>query len=311
MNGPIWGIDLGGTKIEGVILPSLKDPEPIIRTRLHTEAQHGYRHIIRQIGKLVEQMKEQTGLIPPAIGIGTPGVLDPKLHTMKNCNSTSLNGEPLQADLEKELGIPVVLANDANCFALAETHWGVVKRQHPEARMVFGIIMGTGVGGGLVMDGRVWNGLNGIAGEWGHIFLDASGGPCYCGKKGCVETILSGPALQRYYQQNGGAGHSLKEIVQRAAAGETIAVDTVNRLHEYFGKGLAMITNMLDPDVIVIGGGVGNISSIYTEGLQSLTHYIFNNRLDTPVLKPELGDSAGVFGAAALVADLQSVTSHA
>jgi predicted NBD/HSP70 family sugar kinase len=270
---------------------------------VHTEGQKGYQHIVSQLGRLVKEMKEKTGLQPEAIGIGTPGVLDPVLGTMKNCNSTSLNGEPLKKDLEAELGIEVTLANDANCFALAETHWGIVQQKYPGARMVFGIIMGTGVGGGLVMDGKVWNGKHGIAGEWGHIFLDPSGGPCYCGKTGCVETILSGPALQRYYKQASGTELSLKSIVEQAAAADNPAARmTIDRLHHYFGKAVSMITNMLDPDVIVVGGGVGNIDSIYSEGITSLRHYIFNNRLDVPVVKPVLGDSAGVFGAAALVA---------
>ncbi|HPZ87600.1 MAG TPA: ROK family protein [Flavihumibacter sp.] len=304
MKGPIWGIDLGGTKIEGVILPSLTDAMPIIRTRIATEADQGYQHIVQQIEKLIRKMEAETGLVCPAVGIGTPGVIDPRQQTMKNSNSTALNGQPLKQDIDKLLKIPTVLANDANCFALAETHWGIVKQQHPDARMVFGIIMGTGVGGGLVMDGRVWNGLHGIGGEWGHIFLDESGGPCYCGKSGCVETILSGPSLQRYYRGLGGDAISLKEIVALAATGEEKALLTMHRLHHYFGKALSIVTNMLDPDVIVIGGGVGNIDSIYTAGIRSLEHFIFNPRLETPVLKPALGDSAGVFGAAALVAEI-------
>ena len=298
---PIWGIDLGGTKIEGVILPSLANPKPIIRSRVDTEASNGYTHIIGQIGKLVEQMKKETGLNPSKIGFGTPGVLDPILQTMKNCNSTALNGQPLKKDLEAALGIPIELANDANCFALAETHWGVVKDKTPDAKMVFGIIMGTGVGGGIVFEGKVWGGKHGIAGEWGHNFLDDSGGDCYCGKKGCVETILSGPGLQRYYKKISGTEKSLKEIVA-AVDSDNFAKQTIDRLRLYFGKAVSSITNMLDPDVIIVGGGVGNISSIYTEGIESLRHYIFNNRLDVPVLKPSLGDRAGVFGAAALVA---------
>ncbi|MFT4024423.1 MAG: ROK family protein [Flavihumibacter sp.] len=302
MKKPIWGIDLGGTKIEGVILPSLSDANPIIRTRVATEGDQGYGHILQQIEKLIRKMEGETGLVCQTVGIGTPGVIDPRLQTMKNSNSTALNGQPLKDDIEQLLKIPVVLANDANCFALAETHWGVVKQQHPGAKMVFGIIMGTGVGGGLVMDGRIWNGLHGIGGEWGHIFLDESGGPCYCGKTGCVETMLSGPSLQRFYRESGGAALSLKEIVGLAATGEEKALLTMHRLHHYFGKALSIITNLLDPDVVVIGGGVGNIDSIYTAGIRSLEHFIFNNRLDTPVLKPALGDSAGVFGAAALVA---------
>lgn len=300
-SGPIWGIDLGGTKIEGIILPSLDEIKPVVRSRIDTEAHRGYGHIVDQITKLDEQMKKDSGLTPEKMGIGTPGVLDPVLQTMKNCNSTSLNGQPLKKDLENKLGIAVELANDANCFALAETHWGVVKERAPDAKMVFGIIMGTGVGGGIVLDGKVWGGKHGIAGEWGHNFLDESGGPCYCGKNGCVETILSGPGLERFYKKISGEEKTLKEIVAEADA-NVFAEQTLDRLHLYFGKALSSITNMLDPDVIIIGGGVGNISSIYTKGVECLSRYIFNNRLDVPVLKPSLGDSAGVFGAAALVA---------
>src|SRR4051812_692417 len=303
MNQSIWGIDLGGTKIEGVILPSLDDPQPIVRTRIDTEATKGYPHVINQIHKLVQQMEETSGLKPDCIGFGTPGGLDPILHTMKNCNSTNLNGQPLQKDLEEKLKKEVVLANDANCFALAETHWGIVKEKSPDARMVFGIIMGTGVGGGLVYDGHVWAGKHGIGGEWGHNFLDESGGMCYCGKSGCVETVISGPGTERYYEKISGNKKRLKEIVELYKNGDDAAVKTIDRLCFFFGKAVSVITNMLDPDVIVVGGGVGNIEALYSKGLESLRSHIFNNRLDVPVLKPRLGDSAGVFGAAALAAD--------
>src|SRR4030095_8549458 len=303
MNQPIWGIDLGGTKIEGAILPSLQDPHPILRTRIDTEAQHGYAHIISQIHKLVRQMEEKTGLKANCIGFGTPGVLDPILHTMKNCNSTNLNGQPLQKDLEDKLQIKVVLANDANCFALAETHWGIVNQKAPTSKMVFGIIMGTGVGGGLVYDGHVWAGKHGIGGEWGHNFLDESGGACYCGKTGCVETVISGPGTERYYQKISGNKKRLKEIVELYKNNDEAATQTIDRLCFFFGKATSVITNMLDPDVIVVGGGVGNIDALYSKGIDSLRKHIFNNRLDVPVLKPSLGDSAGVFGAAALAAD--------
>jgi predicted NBD/HSP70 family sugar kinase len=303
MNHPLWGIDLGGTKIEGAILPSLNDPVPIIRTRIDTEASKGYEHIVRQIEKLVKEMQQQSGLVPQKIGFGTPGVLDPILQTMKNCNSTALNGRPLKKDLEDSLKIPVALANDANCFALAETHWGIVKEKFPKASVVFGIIMGSGVGGGIVMDGKVWNGHHGIAGEWGHNYLDDSGGACYCGKTGCVETIISGPALQRFYAGITGNNISLKEIVMRYQQhSDEAATQTIQRLCRFFGKAVSVVINLLDPDVIVIGGGVGNIDAVYSEGLKSLKEFIFNNSVDVPVLKPSLGDSAGVFGAAALVA---------
>ena len=296
----LWGIDMGGTKIEGVVMSSLNDPSPIIRKRIDTEADRGYEHILGQIQKLVAEMQEQSGLRPTAIGFGTPGVLDPVLQTMKNCNTTALIGKPLKHDLENLLGVNTVIANDANCFALAETHWGIAKEKCPEARMVFGVIMGTGVGGGIVIDGRVWNGHHGIGGEWGHNFLDESGGICYCGKTGCVETMLSGPALERYYTHLTGEKIKLKEIASRTAT-DHAAAETMARLHHYFGKALSVVTNLLDPDVIIIGGGVGNIDSIYTEGMQSLREFIFNNGLDVKILKPCLGDSAGVFGAAALV----------
>jgi len=222
---------------------------------------------------------------------------------MKNCNSTALNGQPLLSDVEKGLNIPVVLANDANCFALAETHWGVVREKVPDAKMVFGIILGTGVGGGIVIEGKVWNGKHGIAGEWGHNFLDESGGPCYCGKTGCVEKVLSGPSLQKYYQSLSGKEASLKQIVMAARHdSEDAATRTIDRLCHYFGKAVSVVIDILDPDVIVVGGGVGNIDEVYTQGYDAIKTFIFNNRVDVPVLRPSLADSAGVFGAAALVA---------
>jgi fructokinase len=171
---------------------------------------------------------------------------------------------------------------------------------------VFGIIMGTGVGGGIVFNNRVWNVKHGIGGEWGHNFLDGSGGPCYCGKVGCVETVISGPGTERYYQQLTGEKITLKEISQRYAAGEAAARQTLERLCDFFGKAVSVVVDILDPDAIVVGGGVGNIDAIYTDGVAALKKYIFNNRVDVPILRPSLGDSAGVFGAAALVASLKN-----
>ena len=302
MNKPLWGIDLGGTKIEGVILKSMDDPTPVLRTRIDTEGHKGYEHIVQQIVKLVTLMQDESGLTPAHIGMGTPGVLDPLLQTMKNCNSTALNGRPLKKDIEELLGIPFELANDANCFSLAEARLGVVKQEAPDARVVFGIILGTGVGGGIVFNGQVWNGTHGIAGEWGHNFLDESGGPCYCGKTGCVEKVLSGPALQDYYASLTGKKLSLKEIVDRANDnGDEAASKTMERLLHFFGKAISVVTDILDPDVYVVGGGVGNIDLLYQKGTASLQKFIFNNRVDVKILKPSLGDSAGVFGAAALV----------
>jgi fructokinase len=301
MSQPLWGIDLGGTKIEGVILQSEEISKPLVRTRVDTEGSKGYQHILNQIERLVGMMKEQSGLQPTKIGFGTPGVLDPILQTMKNCNSTALNGMPLKRDLEQRLKVPVELANDANCFALAETRWGIVKEKCPDAKLVFGIIMGTGVGGGIVINDHVWNGKHGIAGEWGHNFLDEGGGACYCGKTGCVETVISGPATERYYEKIKGEKIRLKEISKRYAEREAAAKETIAHLCDSFGKAVSVVVDILDPDVIIIGGGVGNIDALYTFGVEALKKYIFNNRVDVPILKPILGDSAGVFGAAALV----------
>lgn len=298
----LWGIDLGGTKVEGAVLNSAADPKVLFRDRLPTEGDKGYDHILGQIKKLVDKMEATLGYKASKIGIATPGTLDPILGVMKNSNSTNLNGKPLKKDLEKLLGVDLFMANDANCFALAEANMGSAKELYPKAKVVFGVIMGTGVGGGVVVDGKVINGLQGIGGEWGHNFLDESGGACYCGKKGCVEKILAGPALEKFYESVSGQKRSLKEIFSNYKAGaDPHAKETMERLAEFFGLAISVVVNILDPDVIVIGGGVGNIDIIYSEGRESLRKYVFNNRLDTPVIKPKLGDSAGVFGAAFLV----------
>ncbi len=299
--GPVWGIDLGGTKIEGVILEDREELNVLKRLRIPTEAQNGYEHIIHQIVRMVEVMTTETGIKPDKIGIGTPGTTEPSSGLMKNCNTTVLNGMPLKRDIEQALGIPVNLANDANCFAIAEATLGVVKEKVPDARVVFGVIMGTGVGGGLVVDGRIIGGKHGIGGEWGHNFLDDSGGECYCGKTGCVERILSGPNLEKYYENIMGVPRKLAEIVERHKAGEDeVATKTIHRLLGNFGKAFANIINVVDPDAVVIGGGVGNIDLLYTDGAWEVEKNIFNHTLETPFLKPKLGDSAGVFGAALL-----------
>ncbi|MEL6672689.1 MAG: ROK family protein [Bacteroidota bacterium] len=304
--GLIWGIDLGGTKIEGVILDPAQAFAPICRLRHPTEKAQGYLHIVERIALLLQKMTAETGHAPTALGIGTPGTLDPSTQTLKNSNTVCLNGKPLKKDLEARLGIPITMANDANCFALAETKMGIVAEAYPEAKVVFGVIMGTGVGGGIVIQGQILQGRHGIGGEWGHNFLDESGGPCYCGKVGCVETILAGPASERFYHGLTGEKTKLKTIVSRHESGaDPYATQTVERLLHFFGKGLATIVNILDPDVIVLGGGVGNVDLLYTEGVREIEKHVFNPRMETAVLRPRLGDSAGVFGAALLVA-----TSH-
>ena len=297
----LWGIDLGGTKAEGVVLGPGGLKEILFRDRVPTGAENGYDHILSQIDRLVKMMEQKMGYRPNRLGICTPGTLDPGLGTMKGCNSECMNGKASKQDLEKLLGLQISIANDANCFALAETKMGVVKEKFPKAAVVFGVIMGTGVGGGLVINGKVINGLQGIAGEWGHNFLDESGGPCYCGKSGCVEKVLAGPSLERYYESITGHKKSLKEIYTSYKSGDDMATTTIQRMSYFFGMALSVIINIIDPDVIVIGGGVGNIDEIYTDGVASVKNFVFNNHvLDTPIVKPMLGDSAGVFGAAYL-----------
>lgn len=295
-----WGLDMGGTKIEGIVLDG-DDHKLLARLRVPTEGHLGYDHVLNQIQKLINNLKLATGLSPKSIGIGTPGTMDPILNVMKNCNTTALNGKNLKNDLEQMLGITCNLSNDANCFAVAETKMGSIPAQMPLAKVVFGVIMGTGVGGGLVVNDQVIGGRQGISGEWGHNFLDESGGKCYCGQVGCVETLLSGPSLERYYHSISSNKKSLKDIViDYRNESDPHAFATMQRLFHYFGKAMAVVINIVDPDAIVIGGGVGNIDEIYTLGVSEVKKHVFNHRLDTVFLKPLLGDSAGVFGAAFL-----------
>ncbi len=298
---PLWGIDLGGTKIEGVVLASLYPLRVLARHRIATERQRGYAHILDRIVTLVAHLKQETGLAPETLGIGTPGTLDPQTQAIKNSNTTALNGQPLKQDLEARLGVPISMANDANCFALAETRLGAAYEVAPQAEVVFGIILGTGVGGGVVAHGKLIEGLHGLGGEWGHNFLDESGGEDYAGLHGCVETILSGPALERWYTRLSGVRRSLPDIVDRHLAGlDPHATATVQRLTHFFGKAVAPVINLIDPEVIVVGGGVGNIELLYTEGVAAVAPHVFNPVMHTRFLKPKLGDSAGVFGAAML-----------
>jgi fructokinase len=298
---PLWGIDLGGTKIEGVILQSRQNPIVLHRLRVPTEANLGYDHIVNQVGRLVDMLRAESGMTPQNIGLGHPGTLDPITGAIKNANTTALIGRAFNKDLSEKLGVPVRLANDANCFAVAEALMGAVPEVLPNAEVVFGVILGTGVGGGWVVRGQVLNGRQGIAGEWGHNFLDESGGLCYCGRVGCVETVFSGPALERFYEHQTGEKMKLKDIVTQSLSGQNIAAEaTMQRLIEQFGKAMAVVINIMDPDAVVLGGGVGNIDRLYTDGVAEIQKYLFNPRIDTVFLKPKLGDSAGVFGAALL-----------
>ncbi|GAB6260650.1 ROK family protein [Photobacterium sp. R1] len=295
-----WGIDLGGTKVECAVM-SREDDRCVLRERIPSQAERGYAHILNQIQRLVSHCAEMLGCYPSEIGFGTPGALDPATGLMKNCNSTALNGQPLHRDLADLLKVKVRLANDANCLALAETHLGVVQQIHPEAEVVFAIIMGTGVGAGIVVNGKVIHGLHGIAGEWGHNVIEPDGRACYCGKRGCLETVISGQGLEIAYHQRTGHRRPLNDIIQLSQHEDPDALFIQNRLMHYFGLAVAQIVNVLDPDVIVVGGGVGNIDLLYDAGRKAVMPHLFNPVFNTPIVKPILGDSAGVFGAAMLV----------
>ena len=295
----LWGIDLGGTKVELAVIRPGSDLDIIWRERISTGAEGGYENILGQINKLIRQAEEELGIKAIQIGMGTPGSLglDGKL---KNSNTTVLNGKSLLRDIEDKTGVSFKIANDANCFALAETLYGSVQEQCPNAEVVFGIIMGTGVGGGLVVNGKVINGLHGIGGEWGHHYLVPDGKKCYCGRKGCTEQYISGPATEAFYRELTDKTRKLKEISQLAKAGDAYAVQTIDRLCVYFSKAVSNIINIIDPDAIVLGGGVGNIEDLYEKGVKLTESHIFNPHLETKFLKPKLGDSAGVIGAAFL-----------
>ena len=300
----LYGIDLGGTKIEGAVIDPRKPDRALCRLRVPTESRRGYAHVIGKIVRLVETIERESGTRRPAcIGFGTPGVVDPATGVLKNSNSLCLNGHRLREDLGAALGVEARTANDANCFALAEALLGAARGRG----VVVGLILGTGCGGGVVVGGRVLEGLHGIAGEWGHNPMRGERTPCYCGRAGCVETVISGPALERHYREHTGRDVRLPEIVSRAASGERAARETLRRLRAKFGEAIAAVINILDPDAVVIGGGVGNVDLLYEEATrQAVLRHLFNTSIRTEFLRPALGDSAGVFGAAMLTAASRS-----
>lgn len=295
----LLGIDLGGTKIEGIVLKSKKNPKEIIRHRVDTEEDKGYSQVVSNIKLLVDYIENKINHKFNRLGIGSPGTIDPETGLLKNSNSQCLNGMPIQKDLSKTLDKTILIQNDANCFALAETFLGSVKEQYPNANNVFGIIMGTGVGGGLVIDGKTVYGNQGIGGEWGHTIVTDDGDMCYCGKRGCVESVISGRALQKYYYSLTGIKLPFKEIYGKKET-DKYANKTFKRMIKFFGKGLSNVVNIIDPEVIVLGGGLSNIDELYNEGYEELKKYVFNPTFKTPLLKPKLGDSGGVYGAALL-----------
>jgi fructokinase len=285
------GIDLGGTKIEGILLDDSFNV--VERTRIPTQQEKGYKSIINSIVSLVEELKIKAS-DNVTIGVSAPGAISKKSGLIKNSNTQCLIGMPLKEDLKQALDQEIAIENDANCFALAEATLGAAKNHN----VVFGVIMGTGVGGGIVINGEIHKGRTYIAGEWGHHTLRINGNKCYCGKLGCVETYISGPALEKRWTELTGKTESLPSIIHNLDTEK--GQQWKKEFLENFGIGLANVIDILDPDVIVLGGGISNISFLYDEGRDAVYDKVFSDLVETPILKNQLGDSAGVFGASLL-----------
>ena len=285
------GIDLGGTKIEGILTD--ENYQTITRKRIPTNQDEGYNSILESIKNLVLELAQESD-DKVSIGICTPGALSLDSGLIKNSNTQCLIGKDLQNDLKNTLHNNVSIENDANCFALAEANLGAGK----DANLVFGVIMGTGVGGGIIIDGKIHHGRTNIAGEWGHHCLHIGGNSCYCGNNGCVETYISGPALEKRWTKITDQNQSLTEIIQN--------IENPNfskwkkSFLDDFGLSLANVIDILDPDVVVLGGGVSNIDFLYDEGKSAVYEKVFSDIIETPIIKNELGDSAGVLGACML-----------
>jgi len=301
------GIDLGGSKIEGVVV-RLDEAAPTVlaRLRVPTESERGYDHILASAHRLIFDVAAAAGLpldsMPP-IGVSMPGSVN-RAGLVKNSNATCLNGRPFHADLRRLVGQPIAFSNDANCFALAEARHGA-GRGHS---MVFGVILGTGVGGGIVLSlegrpdsllARTWDGPQGIAGEWGHVTLDpVAGPPCYCGRRGCIETYLSGPAIEADYARRSGQQLPLRELEQRLD--DPHARATLDAAVAIFGRAMATVVNILDPEIIVLGGGVSRLDLWIDHGPREVARWVFSDEFTTPIVRHQIGDSAGVLGAALL-----------
>jgi len=288
------GIDLGGTKIEGILLD--QQNQVLERIRVPTQQENGYEAILSRIVTLIKDIQSRSDQAA-SIGICTPGAIEPTEGVLKNSNTVCLNGKPLKNDLESALDCSIEMENDANCFALAEAALGAAKGYST----VFGVIMGSGVGGGIVFSQRIHRGRLFIAGEWGHITLHPNGLNCYCGRQGCVEKYISGTALEMRWNELGGENLALDQIVSKF---DPLPDDRYRKWKteflDNFGRALATVINIVDPDAIVLGGGVSNIPFLYNEGSKIVQNNIFSDFSDTPILPNQLGDSAGVFGAALL-----------
>ncbi|RYY01562.1 MAG: ROK family protein [Gammaproteobacteria bacterium] len=291
------GIDLGGTKTEVILLNG--DSQELFRTRIPT-VRDNYAATIRDIASLVAKAEEAAGQPHLPVGVGIPGTISRKTGFVKNANSTWLNGQPFQKDLSAHLGRDVKITNDANCLAVSEATDGAGKGYD----LVFAGILGTGCGAGVAFRGQPIVGPNGVAGEWGHNSLpwtreaELEARPCYCGKSGCQEAFLSGTGLCKSYEMATGLKVTGNEIVARAAKGETHARNVLDTYYDQLARGLAAVINIMDPDIIVLGGGASNIAEIYTVVPQLLSNYVFGFECDTPIVQATHGDSSGVRGAA-------------
>jgi fructokinase len=290
------GVDLGGTKIEAIALD--QRGAVVLRERVPTP-RDDYEGTLAAIAGLVRSLESRSGG-GATVGVGMPGAISPATGLVKNANSTWLNGRRLDRDLEARLGRPLRFANDANCFALSEAVDGAAAGRH----VVFGAILGTGTGGGLTVGGRVLTGANAIAGEWGHNPLpwpqpgEWPGPECYCGRTGCIETFLSGPGLARDHAAATGLRLPAEEVARRAEAGAPAAVAALERYEDRLARALATVVNVVDPDAIVLGGGLSNVGRLYRGLPDRLARWAFSDRLATPVLPNRHGDSSGVRGAA-------------
>ena len=294
----VIGVDLGGTKIEGVLARRGPAGELSVleRRRVPTASEEGYEAVLGRAAALIRSLAPAEDVTTIPIGMGMPGGTTRRGGLVKNSNAVCLNGRPFRADLAAALGRELAFENDANCFALAEAVLGAAA-PHREG-LVFGVILGTGVGGGLVVRGEIWSGAQGIAGEWGHHAVRSDGvETCYCGNHGCLELYASGPAVERDYLRRSGQRLSLAEIALARGADEH-ADAAIRGLAESFARGLASVIDILDPSAIVLGGGVSNLDVLYDEGTRRVSELVFNDELTTPILRNLLGDSAGVLGAA-------------
>jgi fructokinase len=289
------GVDLGGTKIEGIVLAP--GGAELARRRIATP--RAYEPTLDAVVELVAALEADAGA-RATIGVGIPGTIVPETERVKNANSTWLNGRPLGRDLEARLDRPVRLMNDANCFALSEAADGA----GAGADVVFGVILGTGVGGGIVVHERCVTGANRIAGEWGHNPLpwpeaaERPGPRCYCGQEGCIETFLSGPALARDHERSTGERRTTHDVVRLAGAGDAAAAATLARYHDRLARAIASVVNVLDPDVVVLGGGMSNLPDLADEVRARLGRHVFTDTVATRVVRNAHGDSSGVRGAA-------------